>query len=79
VGMDLEGAEVLEPFVDQYQLAFPVLIADQRMRQGQTPFGQIIALPSTFLFGRDGRLIIAFAGLPNASELDQLVSRAVAE
>lgn len=79
VGMDLEGALVLEPFVDQYQLSFPVLIADQRMRQGQTPFGPITALPSAFLFGRDGRLITAFAGLPVASEIDQLVSRAVGE
>ncbi len=79
VGMDLEGPQVLEPFVDQYQLSFPVLIADERMRRGLTPFGPISSLPSTFLFGRDGRLITAFAGLPVASELEQLVSQAVSE
>jgi thiol-disulfide isomerase/thioredoxin len=79
VGMDLEGAQVLEPFVEQYRLSFPMLIADQRIRQGQSPFGVITSLPSMFLFGKDGRLITAFTGLPVAAEIEQLVSQAVAE
>jgi len=79
IGMDLEGAQVLDPFVAEYQLSFPVIIADDEMRQGKSAFGSISTLPSAFLFGRDGRLITAFEGLPAAGEIEQLVSRAVAE
>jgi thiol-disulfide isomerase/thioredoxin len=79
VGMDLEGAEVLEPFAREYQLNFPLLLADERIRQGQTAFGTISSLPATLLFGRDGRLITVFAGLLVPAELDALISQAVAE
>lgn len=79
VGMDLEGAEVLEPFAREYALPFPLLVADQRIRDGQTAFGHISSLPSSVLFGRDGRLIAAFAGLPVPAQLDELIARALDE
>jgi thiol-disulfide isomerase/thioredoxin len=77
VGMDLEGPEVLEPFVTQYQLFFPVLVADERMRRGETPIGPITSLPRTVLFGKDGRLIAAFAGVPVPGELEELIARSL--
>ncbi len=77
VGMDLEGAEVLAPFAQEYGLPFPLLVADERIRKGQTAFGPISSLPASFLFGRDGRLITAFAGLLLPSELDELIVRAL--
>jgi peroxiredoxin len=77
VGMDLEGAEVLEPFAREYQLPFPLLVADDRIRRGETAFGLISSLPASFLFGRDGRLIAAFAGFAAAAELDQLIASAL--
>jgi peroxiredoxin len=79
VGMDLEGAEVLEPFAREYALPFPLLVADHQIRNGQTAFGPISALPSSFLFGRDGRLITAFAGLPVPAQLEELIARALDE
>ncbi len=77
VGMDLEGAEVLEPFALEYRLPFPLLVADDRIRKGQSAFGPIPSLPAAFLFGRDGRLITAFAGLLVPEELDELIVRAL--
>ncbi len=77
VGMDLEGAEVLEPFAREYALPFPLLVADEAIRKGQTAFGPIPVLPASFLFGRDGRLITAFPGLLVADELDRLILRAL--
>ncbi len=79
IGMDLEGAEVLEPFAREYQLPFPLLVADDRIRQGQTAFGPIASLPASFLFGRDGRLITAFAGLLVPAELDKMIRQALGE
>lgn len=77
VGMDLEGAEVLEPFAREYSLPFPLLVADGAIRKGQTAFGPIPVLPASFLFGRDGRLITVFPGLLVPDELDQLIVRAL--
>lgn len=77
VGMDLEGAEVLEPFAQEYRLPFPLLVADDRIHQGQSAFGPIPALPAAFLFGRDGRLVAVFAGLLEPAELDELIVHAL--
>ncbi len=77
VGMDLEGAEVLEPFAQEYELPFPLLVADERIRKGQTAFGFIPSLPASFLFGRDGRLITAFAGFVASAQLEELVAPAL--
>ncbi len=52
--MDLEGAQVLAPFAEQYALNFPVLVAGRAAcSRGGAPSGCIRALPTTFLL--DGR------------------------
>lgn len=77
IGMDLEGAEVLEPFAREYALPFPLLVADEAIRKGQTAFGAIPVLPASFLFGRDGHLITVYPGLLVPAELDQLIVEAL--
>ncbi len=77
IGMDREGSVVLEPFVREYGLPFPVLVSDEKMRNGKTAFGRINSLPASMVFGRDGRLIVAYTGLAVASDLEQIVSREV--
>ena len=77
VGMDLEGALVLRPFAAEYQLPFPLLVADQRIRRGETPFGSISVLPTTFLLGRDGAVLAAFQGMAVQPELSKKIAQAV--
>jgi len=77
VGMDLEGALVLRPFAAEYQLPFPLLVADQRIRRGESPFGSISVLPTTFLLGRDGAVLAAFQGMAVQPELSKRVAQAV--
>jgi thiol-disulfide isomerase/thioredoxin len=77
VGMDLEGELVLRPFAEQYELEFPLVLADERIRRGETPFGPIRELPTTFLLAEDGTVLAAFTGLAPQRELSALVERAV--
>ncbi|WP_224248186.1 TlpA disulfide reductase family protein [Hyalangium gracile] len=63
VGMDLEGEKVLAPFADHYELRFPVLIADEHIRSGQSPFGMIGALPTSVILDRQGRAVAAWQGV----------------
>lgn len=79
IGMDLEGKKVLEPFAQGYQLTEPVLVSTPRLRNGETLFGRIRELPSRMLFGRDGRLVVAWSGVSGFAELDQLVRAELAK
>lgn len=77
VGLDLEGATVIAPFADHYALPFPVLVADEQLRAGLAPFGRVTALPTSFLFDRDGRLVFAYQGVAAAEDLMRVVATAV--
>lgn len=77
IGMDLEGALVLRPFAAEYQLPYPLVVADERIRKGESPFGSISVLPTTFLLGRDGAVLAAFQGMAVQPELSKAIARAV--
>ena len=79
VGMDLEGRLVLDPFAEGYKLTVPLIIADDRIRSGETVFGRIRELPSRILFGRSGALVIGFAGVSKYEDLERLVASEVAK
>jgi thiol-disulfide isomerase/thioredoxin len=78
VGMDLEGVKVLRPFAQEYALPYPLLLPSQELRDGRTPFGHISELPTRFIFGRDGELMMAFTGVADPQQLMTFVSKAVA-
>lgn len=77
VGMDLEGAQVLEPFAQNYQLDVPLVVADDRVRSGQTPFGPIRELPSRVLFARDGTVVGGYSGVAQYETLARVVAAEV--
>lgn len=78
VGMDLEGARVLEPFQAQLELQYPVLVGDAALRDGQTAFGHITTLPTTVIIGRDDTVLTAFKGVPADGSLETFVESALA-
>lgn len=75
VGMDLEGFEVLEPFATGYKLEMPLVIADDRIRAGETSWGRIRELPSRVLFNRDGQIAVAYSGVATYESLDAVVKK----
>ena len=75
VGMDLEGRKVLEPFAAMNELQLPLIVANDRVRAGETPFGQIKQLPTRFIFRRDGTLSFAYAGVAEPRALIDAVER----
>jgi len=79
VGMDTNGARVLDPFARHYQLSFPLLLADQAIRKGDSPFGKISALPTTFLLDREGKVLLAYEGVAPPESLDALITQAIGE
>ncbi len=79
VGMDLDGEKVLQPFADHYALRYPVLVADDLMREGRTAFGHIRALPSTVLLDRRGRAVAGWQGVEDHSDVAKAIEKLLAE
>jgi thiol-disulfide isomerase/thioredoxin len=77
VGMDIEGAQVLRPFADQLGLRFPMLLADDALRNGQTAFGKVGLLPTTLIVGRDGKVVSIYAGVAEQGTLEPLIETAL--
>lgn len=75
VGMDLEGREVLDPFAAGYKLEFPLIVADDRIRNGETVFGRIRELPSRVMFARSGEVAAAYAGVTTWPALNAVVQK----
>lgn len=79
VGMDLEGAQVLTPFALHERPPFPILIATDDIRSGQSAFGKIPEVPVSYLIGRDGKLLAAWPGLVGAQRLQSGIEEALAK
>lgn len=75
IGVDREGRRVLEPFAYAYKLPFPLLVADEATRTGESRFGPVQAVPQGMLFGRDGRLVSAWRGPLSAGVLEAEIRR----
>ena len=78
VGLDREGVQVLEPFRQFYHLTYPVLVGSDRFGREGLPFAPVIVLPTSFLVGRDGRVLEKWEGILPAKLLDEIVNDALA-
>jgi thiol-disulfide isomerase/thioredoxin len=77
VGMDLDGRRVLGPFAQAYAANLPVLVADDALRTGQTPFGKVKEVPVSVILDRRGQVVVAWPGLAEADDVRRQVERAL--
>jgi len=75
VAMDLEKEASVAPFVRQFKIAFPVVLADEAVLKGESPFGNIPTVPASFIFDGTGRLLGIWTGVVPAKELDSLMEK----
>ena len=66
---------MLEPFAAMNELGLPLIVGDDQLRKGETPFGRIKQLPTRFIFRRDGCLSFAYAGVGEPKALIDAVER----
>jgi thiol-disulfide isomerase/thioredoxin len=77
VGLDLEGAKTLEPFAASREYPLPIVIGNERLRNGETVFGSQRELPTRFLFARDGGLVLAYGGVADPKDVIEAVRKEV--
>jgi len=65
VSLDEGGWDVVRPFVDDMKPNFPILLGDDQLAE---QYGGIMALPTTMVIDRDGRITSRHTGLVSKSE-----------
>jgi cytochrome c biogenesis protein CcmG/thiol:disulfide interchange protein DsbE len=68
VSLDEEGWQAVRPFVADLKPNFPVLLGSDAIAED---FGGIVALPTTFLIDREGKIRRQYTGLVSASEYEE--------
>jgi hypothetical protein len=77
VGLDLEGALVLEPFRKFYDLGYPILLGGGHFAQPGLPFAPVNVCPTNYLIGRDGKILAHWEGSLPAETLDTVIAQAL--
>lgn len=75
VAMDEQGAQVVQPFVDYLRVPYPVVLPNKRVLDGQTPLGNVTAIPYSVLLDREGRVIEGFAGADHVEDTRRRIAR----
>ncbi|MBG99071.1 MAG: alkyl hydroperoxide reductase [Solibacterales bacterium] len=72
VSMDEEGWDVVRPFLNELKPNFPVVIGNEKM---SSDFGGILALPTTFIIDREGRVASSHQGLVSKSKYEEEIEQ----
>lgn len=79
IALDREGALVVGPFRDFYQIDYPLLLGGDQFAEPGRPFAPVRILPTTLLLARDGRILARWEGVAPQPLLEALVLRALRE
>ena len=72
VSMDEEGWDVVRPFMDHLKPNFPVVIGNDEMGE---EFGGVVALPTTFIIDREGKIASSHQGLVSKSDYEEEIEQ----
>ena len=73
VAMDDLGEAVAEPFVTGLEIPYPVAVATESVRKGNSPFGEINAYPLLVIFDRNGNLDKIIVGRVPMKEVEKVI------
>lgn len=68
VSMDEDGWKAVNPFVEDYGINYPIVLANEEVNQR---YGGIEALPTTLVIGRDGKVAWIHEGLISREEYEK--------
>jgi thiol-disulfide isomerase/thioredoxin len=73
IAMDELGEAVVAPFVTGLEIPYPVALANDNVRRGNSPFGEINANPLLVVFDRKGKLRKIFVGRVPMREVEKVI------
>lgn len=75
VSMDMQGKVLVEPFLDELGVEYPVYLADGETKNGKTPYGYITEIPVILLINPKGGMERGFMGLVKKEELESAIRK----
>ncbi len=76
ISVDNDGERVLPPFVERLEINYPVLLATTKVLKD---YGNIYALPVTFILDRNHKIVKKITGMVNEEELRPIISKLLDE
>ncbi len=68
VSLDEEGWSVINPFVKQYKITYPIVVGDGKLVRA---YGGFEFIPTTFLIDKKGTIVHTFTGAVKKAELER--------
>ncbi|MEW6733428.1 MAG: TlpA disulfide reductase family protein [Acidobacteriota bacterium] len=75
IALDDDGASVVKPFAEKFGINYPVLIGDQKVVNN---YGDISAIPTTFLIDRKGGIHRRVEGAISQNRLEEVLKKMLA-
>ena len=72
IGMDMEGAAALAPFVKRFAIPYPILVGTRKV---VVDYGEIKGVPTSFFIDRQGYIVDSFIGVRPAHMLEKTITR----
>jgi peroxiredoxin len=73
IAMDELGSQVVLPYVEGMDIPYPVVYADDAIKRGQSPLGDVSITPILLVFDRSGILRKIFLGLVPVEQVEQII------
>lgn len=70
LSLDAGGANDVRPFVDEYDVNYTMLIANQETAES---YGGIQGIPTSFLLDREGKIVKRFVGRASAEAFEEAI------
>ena len=70
LSMDEEGAKIVRPFAEEFNVNYTMLIAND---QTANDFGGIVGIPTTFVLDRQGRVVKKFVGQAQLKDFEDAI------
>ncbi len=73
IALDDLGLNVVAPFAAGMDIPYPVLLADERIKNGSSPLGNLSVTPLLMLFEKSGRLTRVIAGFVDPRLIEKMI------
>lgn len=70
IALDVGGAKVVAPYVEERKMNYPILLGDERTAGA---FGGIPGVPTSFIIDRSGRIVRRYVGLVDQDDYADLI------
>lgn len=76
ISLDQRGDQVVQPFVEELGMTYPVALGDRQTTQA---YGDVTAIPTTFIIDRKGQIYHIYMGYRDKAEFEEAIQALLRE